>query len=172
MEAKTAPSAAQQLIQLAPGALLELDYVSSRFDAKAGPGVKPEDLLAPAYWAHDAVKLKPFDEIRVRADDGTWVANLMVLDCSRNWARVQQLALYRLTTADQSQTQAAHQESIEAMVKAHKVVHRGPHKWSVVREGDKAVMAEGKGTREEAQTWLEEHAKKNAAAPAVAAAPA
>jgi hypothetical protein len=32
---------------------------------------------------------------------------------------------------------------VQAFIDAHKVVHRGPHAWSVVRKGDKAVLEQG-----------------------------
>jgi hypothetical protein len=155
----------KQILQLAPGQLELLDYMSSRFDVRVPLGVTPENLLDPAFWAHHGVKLKPFDEIRARCDDGTWVAYYIVLDCSRTWARVQLLTKYSLTTSDVSSSQA----SVEEFKAKHKIVHRGPHGWSVVREIDKAVLAQGMAVKDEAGTWLDKHARDAVGVPAPSA---
>lgn len=161
----------KQLVQLGPNDLAVFEYVSTRHDARIGQGVKPEDLLVPGFWAHHAVKLKPFDEIRARAEDGTWLATYVVLDCSRTWAKVMQLSLHRLTTADVALTQASESE-VQAFIKAHNVVHRGPHKWSVVRASDRAVLQQGMEQKDQAIGWLDTHARSQVGGvPAGARAP-
>src|SRR3954469_16667241 len=107
----------QQQIQLPPNELMLFETASTRHSAKIAQGVSPDELLKPAFWAHHALKLKPLDEIRAHAEDGTWLANYVVLDCSRTWAKVQLLSMHRLTTADQSQTQASNLE-VQAFVDA------------------------------------------------------
>ena len=154
----------QQLIQLQPNELANFDYVSTRHDAKVQQGVRPEHVLVPAFWAHHAVKLKPFDEIRVRAEDGTWMATYVVLDCSRTWAKVKQLSLHQLGTADVALTQASESE-VKAFAAQHNIVHRGPHKWSVVRKADKAVLTEGLAQKDEATAWLDRHAREQVGVP-------
>lgn len=153
----------KQVPQLAPGMdnLIALEQVSTVYDAKIPVGVAPETLLQPAFWAHHGIRLKPMDEIRARAEDGTWLARLVVLDSSRNWAKVQMLHHYKLTTADVSLSQAS-EEDVRAFVAKHKVVHRGPHKWSVVRTHDAAVLHEGEQERAQAVAWLDAHARVNA----------
>lgn len=148
----------KQLIQLPPNALGQLDYVSTRHDAVVQQGVDPKAILVPSFWAHHAVKMKPMDEIRARAEDGTWVAYLIVTDASRTWAKVQQLSLHRLTTADVAMTQA-NEADVEAFKAAHKVVHRGPRGWSIVRKGDDAVIAEDKSTKPDALAELDRLAR-------------
>lgn len=153
------------LPQLPPNELWPLDHVSTRYDARIPQGVTLEDILKPAFWAHQASKLRPFDEIRARAEDGTWVAQLIVLDCSRTWARVAHLAVHHLTTADVAQTQASEQ-AVKAHMGEHKVTYRGQHKWSVVRNADGAVLVQGIEQKDEAQAWLEKHAREAIGAPA------
>ncbi len=160
----------KQLIQLPPNDLAGFDYVSTRFDARIAQGVRPEQLLEPAFWAHHAVKLKPMDEIRARAEDGTWVGYYLVLDSSRTWAKVKQLSLHHLGTADVSLTQASESE-MQGFIGAHEVKHRGPHKWSVVRKSDGAVIVEGIAQRDEATAWLKTHARQQVGAPASAREP-
>ena len=155
-EPRNAPEKA--LPQLAPNHLQLFEQVSLRFDAQIAQGVAPEALLDPAFWAHHAVRLRPMNEIRARAEDGTWIAELVVLDCSRTWAKVKMLELYRLTTSDVALTQASEQE-VRDFISRHNVVYRGPHKWSVTRKSDKAVLMEGAEQKEGAELWLEAHAR-------------
>lgn len=145
------------LPQLAPSALQLFEQVSSRYDAAVPQGIAPEALLDPAFWAHDAKKLRPFDEIRIRAEDGTWIADLEVLDCSRTWAKVKILRIYQLTSPDVALTQASEQE-VKDFVAKHQVTWRGQHKWSIVRKSDKAVLMQGL-EKDAAALWLEAHAR-------------
>lgn len=148
----------QQLIQLPPGHLQLFEQVSLRYDAVIPHGVKPESMLVPGFWAHSAVKLTPYNEIRARAEDGTWIADLIVLDCSRTWARVKILHMHQLSSADVAQSQGAEVE-VRAFIAAHKVIFRGQHRFSVVREADRAVIKEGIEQKDQAVQWLEAHAR-------------
>lgn len=161
----------QPIAQLSTTHLTVFDYVSTRYDALIGIGQKPEDLLNPAFWAHHAVKLKPMDEIRARAEDGTWMGHYLVLDCSRTWAKVKELNRWSLGTSDVALTQAS-QEEFKAFVAQHKIVHRGPHKWSVVRNGDSAVISEGHVQRGDAEKALDKYARAQIGVEAKAPAPA
>lgn len=143
-------------VQLPPNALFPFDHLSNRYAAVVGEGVEPEHLLNPAFWAHQAVRLRPYDEIRVHAQDGTWLGYYVVLDCSRTWAKVKELALHRLSTTDVSLSEA----EVQAFREAHKLVHRQQHKWSIVRKADNAVLAEGIEQKEDAQKELERIARQ------------
>lgn len=149
----------QQPIQLPPNNLQGFDYVSTRHDALVPKGMEPKHLLAPAFWAHHAVKLRPMDEIRARAEDGTWLATYVVLDCSRTWAKVHQLSFHRLTTADVSLTQASADE-IKAMIEAHEVKYVKGREWHVIRKSDRAVLQEHMGDKDAASAWLEAYANQ------------
>ena len=151
--------------QLPPNDLHLFEHASTRFDAKIQQGVKPEDLTAPAFWAHQAQKLRPLDEIRAHAEDGTWVADLLVLDCSRTWAKVKVLAVHHLGTADVSLSQSSEAE-VKAFIEAHQVSFRQQHKWSVVRKADRAVVKEGLEQKDDATTWLDKHAREQLGVPA------
>jgi hypothetical protein len=153
-------------IQLAPGNenLMPMEAASNRWDAKIPMGVSKDALLQPAFWAHHARHLKPFDEIRAHNEDGTWVAYFIVLDCSRTYARVQLLQHYSLSTGDIAQTQAA-TDAVKNFTNAHKVVWRGPRKWSVVRQSDDAVLAEDITLKDEAISWLDRYARQQSGAP-------
>ena len=152
------------LPQLAPGDFALFESVSTRYDALVAQGVTPEQLMNPAYWAHHAVRLRPMDEIRARAADGTWVASLMVLDSSRTWAKVKMLKLDHLTTGDVALTEASIAER-RAFIDGHEVKLRGPHKWSVIRKQDRVVVQEDLNTQDAAKAWLETLATNIGGAP-------
>ncbi|MGH8678785.1 MAG: hypothetical protein ACREUQ_10590 [Burkholderiales bacterium] len=152
--------------QLDPGmdGLALFEHVSTRYDAKINHGVTLEQILVPAFWAHHAVRLKPMDEIRARAEDGTWIAELTVLDCSRTWASVCLRSVHHFTTSDVSISKASESE-VKTFIEAHRVVWRGPRKFSVIRNEDNAVLTEGIEQKENAKIWLEKHARKQIGSP-------
>lgn len=125
--------------------------------AKVPKGVEPADVLDPAYWAHHGGKLSPYDKIEVRAEDGTWYQELIVMDSSRAWARVMPVTqVLRFETSDVSQSKTA--------PTGYEIQHRGPRKWSVVRTKDRAVMFEDGGDRGVAEQWMKDNADKLKAA--------
>jgi len=125
------------------------EYERNDWVANVEFGVNIEDLLVPGYWAHMANKLRPYDHIEARADDGTWIAHLLVTGCDRTWARVVVDRVIKLTTKEVSETQTPQQ---------HKVEWKGPHnKFTVIRLADSEPIRTGFGTKEDASAWLREH---------------
>ena len=114
---------------------------------------RPEDLTEPAYWAHLAMKLRPRARIEAWADDGTWLAEYVVLEAGRTWARVRMLQVYHLGTEDVAMTHA------EAM-SPYEITFRGPHaQWSVIRKSDREVLHDAEATQEGAVEWLKQRMK-------------
>lgn len=159
-EAKTkeATKAAEQEVerkveQLNPTRMKEGQYERTHWVATAHANTQPEDLLKPEYFSHVAAKLRPWDKIEARADDGTWYAEFLVLESGRNWARVVMLTKHNLTSADVAQSQAQAMSKLE-------IVYRGPHsKWSVIRKADNEVLHEGEETQGGAVNWANERLK-------------
>lgn len=150
--------------QLSPDSLKQFDYISTRHDALVAQGLKVEDLLNPAYWAHHAVKLRPMDEIRARAEDGTWVAYLLVLASDRTWARCQLLSKHNLGTADVAITQA-NEEEVKKQKGLFKIAYSGPEKYRVLRKADNNVMSSGHEQKQDAEIWLDRHVRSQLSAP-------
>ena len=116
--------------------------------ANAPEGSTVEHIKQPEFWAYMAHLLHPFDQIEVRADDGSWMAELVVVNCDRTWAKVFVKHVYELTTTE---------EDFPLSVK-HKIVWRGPqHKFSVERISDQQRVKSGFSTKDEAGAWLREH---------------
>lgn len=106
-----------------------------------------EALLNPAFWAHVASSFKPWDHIEVRAEDGSYWAELLVQDASRNWAKVAVLRQVQLNG------EAPRAEESDG----HIVEWSGPHtKWRVVRKADKAILKDSM-SKADANKWLAEH---------------
>lgn len=129
------------------------EFLRSKWLATAFEHTTPEDLLKPDYWAHVSTHLRPRDRIEAWADDGTWMAEYVVLEAGRNWARLSIVSVHRFTNADQAMTHA------DALA-PYEITHRGVHsKWSVIRKSDRQVMSEGYDTMRGATDWLAEHMK-------------
>jgi len=109
-----------------------------------------EQAMDPGFWAHVAHEMIPLDHIELRAEDGSWVADLIVAFCERNYAKV---VLKSITKLDEDQVAPA--SSIK-----HKIEWKGPHlKYSVIRTADSKVMQSQMRTRDEATQWLTAHEK-------------
>ena len=123
-------------------------------------GVTRAQLINPAFLAHVAAKLRPYDQIEVRCDDGTLFAKLLVLQAERTWARVHVLEWHNLTTRDVSLSQAedsAEPNPAKALSPEddYLVQWKGPHKkWCVIRKADGAYMREAEPDKAAATTWL------------------
>lgn len=123
-------------------------------------GISRAQIIDPAFLAHVAAKLRPYDEILVRCDDGAMFARLLVLQSERTWARVHVLEWHNLTTRDValSQTDNAEQSGPANTVDhelEYEIKHKGPHKkWSVIRKADGAYVREGEETKAAATAWL------------------
>ena len=118
--------------------------------ANAETGTTLEDIVQPEYWAHNSARMRPYDHIEVRAEDGSWMAELLVTGCDRNWARVKLLQEYKLTSADVSLSQAV----------KHEIQWKGPHlKFAVIRLSDKESVKTGFDDKNSAARWLIEHEK-------------
>lgn len=132
--------------------LQEAEYERRVFVATPEAGTKLEEMLSPGYWAHVAPRLTPWSRIEVRAEDGAFYAEMLVLSCERNWAKMFVLNKYDLIPADLMMMPSASDE--------FKIEFAGPHhKWRVVRLSDKEVLRTGYQTKEEANTWLNGHIK-------------
>lgn len=147
--------------KLGPTAFYLAEFKRNAFCGLVEKGVRPEDVLNPAYWAYHAAKLKPWDRIELRAEDGTWFGEYLVLGCDRTWARVFPLRVSMLTASDVAETQAAIANTPKTADQGsgadlYEIKFRGPKKWSVVRKSDNAVMAEGM-MQDEAKEWLKNH---------------
>lgn len=110
------------------------------------PNVALARVLESDYWTHCKM-LKAKDRIEAIAKDGTWFADLLVVNVGQQGAKLKVLHYVGLTENKQ-----------EAMsADGFKVEFAGRHKWRVVRLQDHEVMHSGEDSRESAQAWLNAH---------------
>jgi hypothetical protein len=129
------------------------EYAREIWVATAHENTTPKDLLEPAYWAHIATKLRPRARIEAWANDGTWMAEYVVLEAGRNWAKLHLLSVHHLGTADVALTR------VDAM-SPYEISFGGPHvQWRVIRKVDREVIHDGEATMDGAVSWLKERLK-------------
>lgn len=153
--------------QLAPGKMVMAEQVRVVYSVTLGSGIKVEDLLVPSFWSLYAAQLQPRDKIEVHPEDDTWYAEYKVRDCARTWAKMVQTFYVEFDKPDPGQREAS-DVAIQEALSLYKVLHRGPHKWSVVRSADGAVMTQGVQIRDEAESWLRTHVRNELGVKAVA----
>lgn len=121
------------------------EFANNTWYLRIEQGITKAQLLAQEFWAHVAEDLRPYDEIKVRCDDGTVYATLLVLDCGRAFANVQVLQWHNLTTADVAETRTNMGATGD-----YKIEWKGANKKFVItRLSDQQVIREGQDQRKE-----------------------
>jgi hypothetical protein len=158
----------QQKATILPGQMRESEYRRTIWAAELPYGVDKDRIMAPDFWAHVAAKLKPRDRIEVYPEDGSWFAELMVIDSARNWARVHVMQSFELSPmpisavlADAHSQQAAAHEMFD-------IAYRGPKRWSVIRKTDRQVMFEDGSSQQAAVMWIRKWTADNSTMPTAA----
>lgn len=124
--------------------------------ATVEPGITREQITNSAFWSHMAAKLRPYDQIEVRCDDGRFFGQLLVMSAERTWAKVRVLAWHDFTR-DVTQAQPK-KDDPDAPPVNYKVEWKGPHKkWCVIRLSDSTMVHEEAASKEDAQRWLDGH---------------
>lgn len=135
-------------MSLDPARFSRSEYVNTDWTVTVEAGTSLEDVLNSAFFANVAAQMHPYDHIRVRVDTGEWYAELMVLDCGRNWAKLFKLCEHKLTREE-------HNEEIDSQFT---VKHLGPHKkYAVIRKSDNETLRDGFTNKHDANAWLASH---------------
>lgn len=129
--------------------LAEFNTVRYRVTPKSG--VLPGDLLQPEYWSHVARKLSPLTEIRAICQDGSWMADYIVLNSGMNWAKVMKIGEWQLQDSSPTPTAAGYETEWAGPVHKHRVVR--------TVAGRKDILQHGFATDMAASAWLAEHLK-------------
>jgi hypothetical protein len=131
------------------------DYVRQSFRVTPPAGTTLEEMLAPDYWAHVARRMTPYDVIEVVPEDGSFYARLFVLNSDTLWAKVAVLEHVKFGEA----------ASKPAAIDAFEVKFGGPNaKWRVHNKADNSLVSNDSfQSRQDAEKWIEQHAKVMAA---------
>lgn len=119
-------------------------YVTQNYFTLIPIGHAPEDLLEPTYWMHVAKKLRANFFIRVRAEDGSFDGELLVIQASDTWAKCVWFTFNRRDESEQAaadQTPARDHYKIEANAKGWRVIHKATGK-VIARDLPQKVDAE------------------------------
>lgn len=121
-------------------------------------GTSLDDLTRPEFWAGCTNKLRrrPGDaptEITVSAEDGSFWAEMVVIDCGATWAkcRFKYAPLVLDATPTDQISYAGHTISFAA------------GSWRAVRDADHQMVSDGHATAQSALGWLEDHVRSLAA---------
>lgn len=133
---------------ITPKAILQADlvlaeYARSIFRVTVPAGLTTDDITVPSFWAHVSRMLKPGTIIEVMEAGQAWFAILLVRKVEASAAYCTVLEEYDLAGT-----------ALPAEPHGFVVKHRGPRKWSVLRELDKAIMIEDLDTEAEAEEWI------------------
>lgn len=134
---------------LGPGRMKASEFANTNYTVVVENDTTFEDIQKIEFWSTHAYKMRNLDRVTIVPDDTTWLADALVLQAGKNWARVRILNSYRLD-AEKSGTETD----------PHYVEWKGPHrKWEVIRRQDGEVIKSELQSREDAQLYMREHEK-------------
>lgn len=116
-----------------------------------------ETILRPEYWTHVARDLRQWNEIQVRAADGSYRLDLVVLACGPLWAKVHVIGKHEFGSAAAAVAAPSIQDA------EFEVIWRGAAKWSVKRKSDGEIMADGLD-KDGANAWIAKYRRSVPAA--------
>ena len=125
----------------------EASFARNIFSVTPEINTQYEDVLKPEYWSHVAASFHPTDRVEVLAEDGAWFAELFVVSCGRNWAKVCELRFVELSESVATEVQAKHYVKWRGQV----------HQHAVVRVSDKEVIKQNFATSAEAKKWMDDY---------------
>lgn len=136
-------------VNLSPTRLQPAEHYCAAYAVVLPHDQSLDDALNPEFWAHVASKLRQHDTIRVIPEDGSYFAELLVVNADRTFAKVK---LLRHIPLDQPAADA------EAPLVAFEVKWNGPHdKHTVIRKSDGEKLKTGFVEKPAAQRWLDDH---------------
>lgn len=130
----------------------EASYMRNNWFVTCPVGTKHEDLLDPEFWRNVGQNLKPFDMIEAVTEDGAWFTQLIVINASSLWAKVQTVSFTDLVEAKKNMPKTDDEN--------HCVEWKGPiAKFAAIRKSDSSILKDGFSTQLEGWTWLDAHLK-------------
>lgn len=164
-KASKAPKAAQvgaaatptkTVKHIPPATAVLAEYANNRHFCAAAPGTLPDDLeMNPEPFALIATNLTRFDDIRVVAAEGTWMADLIVVDSGPGYAICRLVQVLNLPTRRSDQT--------DRIPAGFEIVQASPGDsqpgWLVIRLSDNVQLNAGHihQNKEDATRYLLDH---------------
>ena len=111
--------------------------------------VHKDEVLDPAFWAHVAEMMKPFDTIEVRWEDGSLIRNLRVVWAQKGYARVH-------LVSDEELEKVNPDSEVKSMT--YEVRWKGPVKrFAVIRRKDQKEIQDGFMDKAAANKWISDN---------------
>lgn len=121
------------------------EYWRRDWVVNAEEGTTKDDILKPDYWALVSYKMHPYDRIELRLETGEWIAELLVVQAERTFAKVVLLHFHELVSAN----------SLPEVPSKFRIEWKGPqHKHAVIRVSDSVVLKNGFDSKDKARDWL------------------
>lgn len=137
------------MTQLASNRLQFAEHRRNIYTVTPEAGTPYDALLKDGYWAHVSAKLRSGDRIEVLAEDGSYFAELLVLDAGRLYAKVAELRHVKLDVVEVQEG--------DLMLEGLEVKWQGPHlKWCVLRGKDRLKDTMDKAS---AIQWMKNHVR-------------
>lgn len=118
------------MVQVSPNRMSLFEHKHRVLFLDVPHGHTLEQMMEPKYWAHNAMKMRPGDEIVAVAEDNSFRAEFHVLDVGPNWANVYCFKFDQLTAQFELPADADSNFIIE--------YSGNYHKWRVRRKDDKS----------------------------------
>jgi hypothetical protein len=125
------------------------------YTAVVESGTNLNHIQEPSFWAHVSgpKNIRPMDRIEVMPEDGSYWAELLVLNAGPMFAKVHLMRHYEIGEVGTA-----------AVSDAFAVAWKGPmRQHAVIRVKDNAIMQDKFNSKEAALGWLAENAKNMAA---------
>lgn len=133
--------------QLGPNRLTLPQSSWRTWDAIPEFGTTIEEMLEPSYWAHVAKRLAPWDQLVIRAEDGSLYAEAIVLESGQLHAKIMLKPGYPIDL------QVSEPDVGTAIPEGYSIKWTGPvRKYAVVNRTEK--VRDGFSDRGAAQAWL------------------
>ena len=146
------PAAKRKVVDIKPSQFSLTEFQRQSITIVAKPEQSIEDVMEPGAWATVSPKVRPWDRIDVIAEDGSYVAELFVVQVSKLWVRT---ALVNFT--DLSKENRSEDDGSDDL---HLVKWRGPSaKFCVMRKADNSVVSEKHESKEDASKSMLDYEK-------------
>lgn len=114
------------------------------YEATIPQGVEPEDVLDPSFWGNHAKMLRHRDQIRVEAEDGSWMMTLRIMGKDEMGGRVLVMLVGDLVRFDPGPIPDGYTLEFVSQLAG----------WRVLRDGSSGPVRSGFASSYDAAEWL------------------
>lgn len=138
----------KELMRINPNHFGAAKSLVRQYSCTVPAGMGKAELVKSEMWDHIAAKLQLFDEVRCIAEDGAWLAHIIVTFKAGNKVLVQPIHFTQLEVISYEE---------QSGLNRFEVKQRGMKKWCIMDTKDGSVVYEEIPTQAEAHRKLEEH---------------